>query len=228
MKKLRKLGVITVTAFIILLFVYNTYNFICFKILKKDLVSINGYAILEVVSGSMEPTIKVGDLIVINVKEKNYKKNDIVTFYDEEGSFVTHRIISINKKDMITKGDNNNVDDGKTSTKKIIGKYVYKFSGVGKILKTLRNPFVTIVIFIISFLACIAISIENPSKINIDNDDYQQFQEYLNQKKLSKSSSEKTIFKIEDNNKKNITRKKKNKSNNKKKKKRAKRKKQSR
>lgn len=224
MKRLRKLSVTAITIFIILLFVYNTYNFICLKILKKDLISLNGYAILEVISGSMEPTIKIGDLIVINVNEKTYKKGDIVTFYDEENSFVTHRIISIDntKKEMVTKGDNNNADDGPTKTTKIVGKYICKFSGLGKILSTLRSPFVMFIIFITSFLACITISMEKTPKIDTNQEDYQEFQAYL---KSKKSSNIETINEIEKNLK-ATTGKDKRKNNNKKKKKRAKRKKQ--
>lgn len=220
MKKVRRLGTIIVTILLLSFLTFNLYSFISIKICKKDMAPVFGYAILEVVSGSMEPTIKIGDLIIIHTNEKDYKKNDIVTFYDDRGNLVTHRIISLQDKVMVTKGDYNNIDDGKNSTDKIVGKYVFKLSGVGNFLKILKSPLVTIVILVTSFLYCVTISIDSPLKVS-GSEDYEEFQMYLNNKKLEENSLECTS----DINRSVV---KKKKSNRKKKKKRAKRKRQSR
>lgn len=220
MKSFRKYFIQIIKALIILLFIYNLYNFICFRVLKYKVVPINGYALLEVVSGSMEPTIKIGDLIVINTNEKSYKKNDIITFCDNEGNFVTHRIISINNKSMITKGDNNEVEDEAISTKNIIGKYVFKISGMGKLLSSLRNPLVMIIIFATGGAICLIVSM---STTLFTEKEYNDYQSYLKNGRLLSNSDEK----YEEEKLKNIKSKKK-KSNKNKRKKRAKRKKQSR
>ena len=124
MNVVKNVLIVVITIVLILLVSFGIYNFISIKILKQEYAAINGYTILEVVSGSMEPTIKVGDLIVINVREKNYESGDIVTFRDVEGSFVTHRIVSIDDEVMITMGDNNDSIDDEVATSQIIGKYV--------------------------------------------------------------------------------------------------------
>ena len=154
MKILKRILLGTVTIILGLLLIFNIYNFINIKILKNDFTSINGYVILEVVSGSMEPTIKVGDLIVINTKDQHYQENDIVTFYDTNGAFVTHRIVSIQDDKMITKGDNNNTSDEATPISNIVGKYVFKIGFIGSLITALKNPVVSIMIFILGILIC--------------------------------------------------------------------------
>lgn len=77
-------------------------------------------------SGSMEPTIMTGDIIVISSQE-NYHTNDVVTFKDTGGRIVTHRIIDEQEKntDVLfqTKGDANRSIDNDTITKdNILGK----------------------------------------------------------------------------------------------------------
>jgi signal peptidase I len=76
----------------------------------------NDYKILSVLSGSMEPTIKTGSIVVVK-PEKDYKKDDIITFIDPDKPrySVTHRINKIQKvKGEIiysTKGDANKTSD---------------------------------------------------------------------------------------------------------------------
>lgn len=152
---------VIVVSIIILVATFNIYNFINIKILKKDLSTINGYSILEVVSGSMEPTIKVGDLIVIDTKTTSYEENDIITFYDVNDSFVTHRIVSINDETMITRGDANDSDDDELDTSRIVGKYKFKITFLGLVLASLKSPITLILILIIGILVCYLISTDS-------------------------------------------------------------------
>ncbi len=185
MKIIKRIVLIIISIFLILLLSYNVYKFICTKILKKDMVPINGYVTLGVVSGSMEPTLQIGDLIIIDTKIKNYKKGDIVTFYDSEGSFVTHRIVSIKNKKMVTKGDNNNAKDDPTNTNKIVGKYVLKIPKGQKVLNALKSPIITILILVNGILVCVFASIDRHGNIilNEEEQEYQEFKEYLGKKK---------------------------------------------
>ena len=155
MKKVQKVLIYLVGICLSLILIYNIYNMINLKILKKDLTTINGYGILDVISGSMEPTIKVGDLIVINTKDKNINVGDVVTFYDVDMAFVTHRVVSINDDMMITKGDANDSLDDPIPLNNIVGKYVFKINGLGSFLTSLKNPLVSIIILIIGILICI-------------------------------------------------------------------------
>ncbi len=179
------------TVFMVLLLTYNIYNFVCIKILKQDISTVGGYGMLEVVSGSMEPTIKVGDIIVIDVNDKKYKVGDIITFLMDD-TFVTHRIVSIDGDYMTTKGDNiNNTEDDPISQNQVLGKYKFKIHGGGKFLSAIKNPFTMIMIFIIGILVCIFVSTDKNGEPIIDSEEkeYQEFQRYLKNKKDKRKKS---------------------------------------
>ena len=156
---------------LVVVILYNIYNFINIKILKNDFTTVNGYSVLEVISGSMEPTIKIGDLIVIDTNVKKYKVNDIVTFYDVNGSFVTHRIIDIKDNNMmITKGDNNNTQDEAISMDNIVGRYVKKIPFVGMMLTSFKSPVFLVVILAIGILYSYLISTDENGKLIVEED----------------------------------------------------------
>ena len=156
---------------LVVVILYNIYNFINIKILKNDFTTVNGYSVLEVISGSMVPTIKIGDLIVIDTNVKKYKVNDIVTFYDVNGSFVTHRIIDIKDNNMmITKGDNNNTQDEAISMDNIVGRYVKKIPFVGMMLTSFKSPVFLVVILAIGILYSYLISTDENGKLIVEED----------------------------------------------------------
>lgn len=72
-----------------------------------------GYEIYNVVSGSMEPEIPVGSLILVApVQPESVVEGDIIAF-ESADSVVTHRVVE-NKKlegELITKGDANEKED---------------------------------------------------------------------------------------------------------------------
>ncbi len=192
MKKVKKIIFVITITFLSLLMLFNVYNIINLKILKHDLTSIHGYAILEVVSRSMEPTINKGDLIVIKTKDFDYKEEDIVTFYDTDESFVTHRIKTLKDDEMITKGDNNNTEDESSKTSKIVGKYLFRIKGIGNFLQALKNPIVSILIFVIGLLLCYFVSMEKEEQEELEQDKI--YQKFLKEKerKLKKARKEDT------------------------------------
>lgn len=85
-----------------------------------------GITPMVVLSGSMEPTYKVGALIFVkDVEPSSLKVEDNVTFYlNDTKTVVTHRIVELDKakQTMITKGDNNNIEDGEQALSNAIGK----------------------------------------------------------------------------------------------------------
>jgi len=71
-----------------------------------------GHHPVVVLSGSMEPTYKVGSVIYYKkVSEKELKKGDVITFNANNNKMVSHRIVSIDNGLIETKGDANNVSD---------------------------------------------------------------------------------------------------------------------
>jgi signal peptidase len=92
-----------------------------------------GNKILLVLSESMEPAIKKGDLIIIK-KKPSYSKGDIISFKNNaDPNIITHRIVKIKMLNgryyFTTKGDNNEFDDPyPVSEKEILGKVIFKTS----------------------------------------------------------------------------------------------------
>ena len=155
MKTIKRIIKWIVLIILLLFMMFNIYSYINIKILNNKLTSLGKYAVLEVVSPSMEPTIHVGDLIVIDIKDNDYEVNDIVTYEDENGLLVTHRIIEVSDDYIITQGDNNNSNDGEISLDTIYGKLLFSSHALGVIISILRNKIVLFLIFIIGILVCV-------------------------------------------------------------------------
>lgn len=197
MKLLKKIVTAIISIFLILLITFNIYNFVSINLLHKDMAKVAGYALLEVVSGSMEPTIMVGDLIIIDTNCKEYKNDDIITFRDINDAFVTHRIKSIDydKSIMITQGDANDSRDEAMSTSAIVGKYVVKIPAMGKVMAALKNPLVMVLILVIGIVVCALVSTNDnltPKDMPVDDE---EFLEFKKQKELAMNQEEFKVIK---------------------------------
>ena len=92
-----------------------------------------------ILSGSMEPSMSIGDLVIVH-REKEYRVGDIVVF-DSGGLSVTHRILEKAQEGFVTKGDANNVPDKELlSENHIIGRVAVVIPMVGKAVLFLKNP----------------------------------------------------------------------------------------
>lgn len=111
----------------------------------EDYFELFGYSVFSVATGSMEPTIKQNDLIIVKQSD-NYELGDIVTFKNEN-AYITHRIVTINDKSYVTKGDANNAKDVAITQDKIIGKVIKISSKAGVWHKVLTTPTILIMIF---------------------------------------------------------------------------------
>lgn len=90
-----------------------------------------------VLSGSMEPEFSVNDLVFI--KESNeYKIGDVIVFQDDN-SLTMHRIISISRDEIITKGDANNIADSPIKHEDIKGKAVATIPFAGIIVQFIKS-----------------------------------------------------------------------------------------
>lgn len=118
MKVLKTLG--QVVLFVILIF------FILLNILSMNNKSLFGFRIYRVISGSMQPALQIGDVIIIK-KANNYAEKDIIT-YDNGLTTITHRIKSINGDEIITEGDANDAPDKPITKDRILGKYFFRIS----------------------------------------------------------------------------------------------------
>ncbi len=87
-------------------------------IAASQLVGIHSFVVL---TGSMEPKIYPGDVIIVG-KMNRYKQGDIIAF-STRGTIIVHRIYGFEGNHVITKGDANKyVDPWKIEQSKILGK----------------------------------------------------------------------------------------------------------
>ena len=148
------------------------------------IMMIAGYKFMIVSSGSMEPTLPVGSLVIVTPCEyEDLKLGDIVTM-DAGGVHLTHRIVGKynpsydygnlgsegkpyllpgdegyeEQRYWVTKGDNSDTYDG-ALTNEIIGKVYdsHAFGWVGTVVRYVRANYVMIIIFLIIFIAFVSI-----------------------------------------------------------------------
>lgn len=99
-----------------------------------------------VLTGSMEPNIKAGDLVFVKeVDIEQLKEGDIIAFrHTEEDVVLIHRIVrkeTEEKKTILrTKGDNNQTEDkNDVDCEKIEGIYILRFEQIGTIAMFIRS-----------------------------------------------------------------------------------------
>jgi signal peptidase len=107
-----------------------------------------GHPTLTVMSGSMEPAIGTGDLIVEErIAPLDAHVGDIVTFQDPEtpGRLITHRVRGMRVDNGVvsfqTQGDaNNHGEEWSAETGGTIGRVQYRIPRVGYLLHWLTSP----------------------------------------------------------------------------------------
>ncbi len=123
--------------------------------------NLGGFTPMTVQSDSMSPTFDQGDLIVIKTCDTSkLQVGDIVTFHtiiDNQYALNTHRIESIDElngmRSFTTKGDNNDVADTHIiSDGDIVGQYVFKIPGMGKVMDFLSSTWGFLIVIVLPML----------------------------------------------------------------------------
>lgn len=123
---------------------------------KEELPSVFGCSVVTVLSGSMEPEFSPGDMLLIK-RQQEYEVGDVVT-YEEQGSFITHRIIEQDENSYLTKGDANNAPDGtRIQYADIFGTVLLVIPGLGNAALFLKSPLGALVL-IVAFLLLMELS----------------------------------------------------------------------
>ena len=142
MKKIIQKTILFILILILLFTLYSKF------ILKENLIKIAGKAVLIVVTGSMEPEIMAGELIVIS-ESKDYQIGDIVTYREDGEYLITHRITEKQEDYLITKGDNNNLIDNPINESQVEGKVIFPSRLCGFFVLYLLKPITLALILII-------------------------------------------------------------------------------
>lgn len=137
--------------------------FVVIQVLSKGHVSLGGHSFFRVVTGSMEPELPVGSLILTTREDiEEIEIGDIVCFKSHDpdilGKIITHRVVSkaYDKEGQVllqTKGDANLTADGY---------YVDSDSLIGTVTwQSGENDFITQIMSFLSskmgFISCIAL-----------------------------------------------------------------------
>lgn len=109
-----------------------------------------------VLTGSMEPTLNIDDFVILRELKGRVNVNDIVSYKrPDEKNEVLHRVVSVDKNIVITKGDANNKEDDPIDVMQITGVYVRKVKYLGKIIAFFTKPLgvsFTVTLFLIILL----------------------------------------------------------------------------
>lgn len=104
-----------------------------------------GYRVYTVISGSMEPTYHVGDLLYVKKTDVNtIRVGDPITFILNEDLVVaTHRVVRVDAENhcFYTKGDANEVEDGSpVHFNNVIGVPRFSIPKLGYVSDYIQNP----------------------------------------------------------------------------------------
>ena len=161
--KQRRVGKIISSAVTVLLIITTCFClFVIVQVMSKGYVSLGGYSFFKVVTGSMEPNLRVGELIITDdIPIEKLQLGDIVSFRSQSadmyGNIITHRVVDMGKNSegeiiLLTKGNNNLSTDSS---------YVYKSNYVGKVVWSSGNSIISSLITFATgsygFLACVVL-----------------------------------------------------------------------
>lgn len=131
---------------------YLAVAFIVVLLLASALPIPGGIKTFVVQSGSMEPSIKTGGIVVVKPMD-SYGVGDVITYGSRSRtkSPTTHRIIEVTAEgNYVTKGDANNDQDLRTISRyEVIGKVLFSLPYVGYAVAAAQKPWGFMIIVVI-------------------------------------------------------------------------------
>jgi signal peptidase len=144
---------ILVCIVLILVLIVNITLIIGSYVNPDKVPSFLGYKPFIVLSGSMEPAIMPGDLILTrNVDAEDIKVGDVITFRMDKTTAVSHRVTDISNEEGLTfhtKGDANvGADNEAVLPANLEGKYILRIPKVGNLALFLQTP-IGLLVFVV-------------------------------------------------------------------------------
>lgn len=151
-----------IVTIIIIIGVYYLYQL---KIEKNDYANLFGYTFFEVATGSMVPTMEIGDVVIVKIT-KEVEQNDIIVYIDGE-SIITHRLIEKNENELIAKGDDNNSEDKPIQYDMVLGKVIKIIPKLGVWRKIFTSSeIVGLILVLITLFSAVFMFASNDKKEN--------------------------------------------------------------
>ena len=135
---------------------------------KEAVPDVGGWFPLIVLTESMEPEIKAGDIIVCHTTDsEEIEVGDVISFFDPAGngtSIVTHRVIEVLNEggapQFRTRGDNNNTDDKlPVDAEDLVGVYRSRIPGAGHVAMFMQTTTGLIVCVVLPILLLVGYDI---------------------------------------------------------------------
>ena len=176
MRKLRDILLKIVNIISIAIIICTIFVLISVVFLGKDEVpDFMGYSIFRITTGSMEPTLKTGSLIVVHKTDiSQIKPDDVITFYSRdpalEGAVNTHRVVEITEENgqavIVTKGDANYVNDKYlVYSDDLIGVMIYDSYVLGVIIRLVSNPLIFLPLIFLPLLVMLILNLTKTVKM---------------------------------------------------------------
>lgn len=164
---------------IVMLVLFLILAVIVIQRVTDNKLSLGGYRVYTVVTQSMYPEYKVGDILISKEVDPNdIKVGDNVVYLGKQDDFkdkiVTHEVLRISedketgKLNFVTKGLNNIIEDPEISEDQLYGVVVYKTIFLSFISRIMTNMVGFFALFVI---ATLFISIQIVMNIFFDDED---------------------------------------------------------
>lgn len=164
--KTRSILRIALFTFISIVLGLSIYSWNAKNLIGEQLPMPFGFGTAVVLSGSMEPTFSVDDLIVIK-EAKEYQVDDIIVFQDTY-NLVVHRIVSVYGDQIQTQGDANNVADEPIMLSAVKGKVIFHIPDAGVVVNALKTP-AGIIILLVGAVILLEMSYRKEKQEDIDD-----------------------------------------------------------
>lgn len=158
MKKINIMNLLSTIFMIFMLLI--TFNCLYQRLVLKQNPVLFGYSFAIVLTGSMEDSIMINDMIITK-DFSDYQVGDVISYKLENSEYhiksVTHRIIDkkveSSNVSFVTKGDANNIaDKDVVYLDDVIGKVIVVIPNVGNIVNYIKTPEGILSVFIVVFI----------------------------------------------------------------------------
>src|SRR5574344_1153276 len=102
-KTISKVVFVVLLVILVPILVFNIIIMLKSFIKPNEVPGVLGYKPMIVLTGSMEPNIMRGDLVVVKETKDDVVKDDIISYRDKEGLIITHRIVAVFYENGIAK-----------------------------------------------------------------------------------------------------------------------------
>ena len=112
-----------------------------------------GWGLATVESGSMEPSLSKGDLLVVRAASgADVGVRDVVVYRSATGSLVVHRVVARDGGTLTIQGDANDSPDAPVDESQVLAVAVGRVPGAGAAVDALRTPAGIAVLVVLALL----------------------------------------------------------------------------